>query len=201
MSSITATSTSSVAPFTLSAPPLSLFSVPSSSTTLDDTHPSTDSIFNDFFRFDEDFDFTPASFGAELTPDAAIGGLTSSTMATTAALPPTLFPSMATHHHDARHLLFPAFPKQKPNGLFYPQLQPVSPTQTSPTRMSSLHAYLPTLTSNTKHQRRMLARRRSNPKHGFQCRRNHPPPYRLASACVHPQSIALRAPALKWPRC
>jgi hypothetical protein len=88
MSSIAATSTSLVTPFTLSAPPLSSFSVPSSSTTLDDTHPSTDSIFNDFFHFDEDFDFAPASFGAESTLDTAIGGLTSSTMATTATLPP-----------------------------------------------------------------------------------------------------------------
>jgi hypothetical protein len=125
MSSITATSTSSVAPFTLSAPLLSLFSVPSSSTTLDDTHPSTDSIFNDFFRFDEDFDFTPASFGAESTPDAAIGGLTSSTMATTAALPPNTIFLDGDPPPRRPPPLVPCFPEAEAQQTF------LSPTPTS----------------------------------------------------------------------
>jgi hypothetical protein len=125
MSSIAATSTSSVTPFTLSAPPLSSFSVPSSSTTLDDTHPSTDSIFNDFFRFDEDFDFAPASFGAKSTPDAAIGGLTSSTMATTAALPPNTISLDGDPPPRCPPPLVPCFPKAEAQQTF------LSPTPTS----------------------------------------------------------------------
>ena len=125
MSSIAATSTSSVAPLSLSAPPLSLFSVPSSSTTPDDTHPSTDSIFDDFFRFDEEFDFTPASFATESTPDAAIGSLTSSTMTATAALPPNTISLDGDPPPRRPPPLVPRFPEAEAQRTF------LSPTPTS----------------------------------------------------------------------